>query len=79
MRVIIKIKSFSVFLFIQIFFRTEVNQACNSGCQCDFVKYSPVCSEDGQTTYISACHAGCTDYHIQDGKKVIIFVKNINF
>lgn len=28
-------------------------------CNCDYVKYNPVCSEDGKTTFISACHAGC--------------------
>lgn len=32
---------------------------CNALCNCDFVKYSPVCGADG-VTYISACHAGCT-------------------
>lgn len=32
---------------------------CNSLCNCDFVKYSPVCGVDG-VTYVSACHAGCT-------------------
>lgn len=32
---------------------------CNSLCNCDFVKYSPVCGADG-ITYVSACHAGCT-------------------
>lgn len=31
--------------------------SCNSACNCDFVKYSPVCG--GGLTYISACHAGC--------------------
>lgn len=40
-------------------------------CDCDFVKYSPVCSEDGLTTFISACHAGCRDHEItEEGKKV---------
>ncbi|XP_071453353.1 solute carrier organic anion transporter family member 74D [Hetaerina americana] len=39
--------------------RTEY--ACNTACGCDYVKYSPVCSiADGKTTFISACHAGCT-------------------
>lgn len=32
---------------------------CNALCSCDFVKYSPVCGADG-VTYVSACHAGCT-------------------
>lgn len=31
---------------------------CNALCNCDFVKYSPVCGADG-VTYVSACHAGC--------------------
>uniref|UniRef100_A0A1B0CRW9 Solute carrier organic anion transporter family member n=1 Tax=Lutzomyia longipalpis TaxID=7200 RepID=A0A1B0CRW9_LUTLO len=34
--------------------------SCNSNCHCDYVKYAPVCGED-MHTYISACHAGCTD------------------
>lgn len=33
--------------------------SCTSNCHCDFVKYSPVCGEDG-LTYLSPCHAGCT-------------------
>lgn len=32
---------------------------CNADCHCDYVKYNPVCSEDGQTSFVSACHAGC--------------------
>lgn len=36
------------------------NTSCNSDCHCDFVKYAPVCGED-QRTYISACHAGCSE------------------
>ncbi|CAH0562581.1 unnamed protein product [Brassicogethes aeneus] len=32
---------------------------CNSRCNCDYVKYNPVCSQDGRTSFISACHAGC--------------------
>ncbi|KAH0567005.1 hypothetical protein KQX54_006002 [Cotesia glomerata] len=40
----------------------EVNftTACNVGCNCDGVKYAPVCHEASMTSYFSACHAGCT-------------------
>lgn len=38
--------------------KNGVITSCNSDCHCDFVKYSPVCGDDGYT-YISACHAGC--------------------
>ena len=38
---------------------------CNSDCHCDYVKYAPVCGED-QRTYISACHAGCTERTVFD-------------
>lgn len=41
--------------------RHDATSTCNSDCHCDFVKYSPVCGDDG-FTYTSACHAGCTDY-----------------
>lgn len=37
----------------------DVDPPCSALCNCDFVKYSPVCGSDG-VTYISACHAGCT-------------------
>lgn len=39
---------------------------CNSDCHCDFVKYAPVCGESNQRTFISACHAGCTERTIFD-------------
>ncbi|GAB0096936.1 Solute carrier organic anion transporter family member [Sergentomyia squamirostris] len=42
---------------------------CNSYCHCDYVKYSPVCGEDGKT-FISACHAGCKQQIVTDGGKV---------
>lgn len=32
--------------------------SCSDNCNCDYVTYNPVCSEDGRT-FISACHAGC--------------------
>ncbi|XP_058461062.1 solute carrier organic anion transporter family member 74D-like [Malaya genurostris] len=47
---------------------TDLTPTCNSACQCDYVKYSPICGEDGNT-YISACHAGCKQqYQIGDVK-----------
>lgn len=38
----------------------ENNDMCLSNCHCSLVKYSPVCGADGRT-YISACHAGCSE------------------
>lgn len=38
--------------------KSESISSCNADCHCDFVRYSPVCGDDG-ITYISACHAGC--------------------
>ncbi|XP_026465595.1 solute carrier organic anion transporter family member 5A1-like [Ctenocephalides felis] len=43
---------------------------CNSNCKCDFVPYFPVCSADGATTFISACHAGCRDHFEDNNKKI---------
>ncbi|XP_043258723.1 solute carrier organic anion transporter family member 74D [Colletes gigas] len=33
--------------------------SCNQDCNCEGVKYSPVCHEASKTTFYSACHAGC--------------------
>ena len=33
--------------------------ACNADCNCNNVGYSPVCSEDGNINFFSACQAGC--------------------
>lgn len=38
--------------------KRDSDQSCNADCHCDFVRYSPVCGDDG-FTYTSACHAGC--------------------
>ncbi|KAH8301816.1 hypothetical protein KR059_012315, partial [Drosophila kikkawai] len=34
--------------------------SCSASCDCEFVYYAPVCSSEN-VTYISACHAGCTE------------------
>ena len=50
----------------------NVNESsCNLNCNCDYVKYAPVCGEDDHT-YISACHAGCTESFEKDEKIVKI-------
>lgn len=49
----------------------DLTPTCNSNCNCDFVKYAPVCGLDGNT-YISPCHAGCHDRTVKDGKKVVV-------
>lgn len=40
---------------------------CNTTCQCDSNKFSPVCGADG-VIYFSSCHAGCSKSIIDNGK-----------
>ncbi|XP_043521603.1 solute carrier organic anion transporter family member 74D isoform X2 [Frieseomelitta varia] len=40
---------------------------CEATCDCVRNKFSPICGVDGKT-YFSACHAGCSNYTIVDGK-----------
>ncbi|XP_043271087.1 solute carrier organic anion transporter family member 74D isoform X2 [Venturia canescens] len=42
------------------FDRTNFTEQCNIDCNCEGVKYAPVCHVSSMTTYYSACHAGCT-------------------
>ncbi|CAL7943801.1 unnamed protein product [Xylocopa violacea] len=37
----------------------NLTSSCNVDCNCDGVKYSPVCHVATRTTFFSACHAGC--------------------
>ncbi|XP_047001250.1 solute carrier organic anion transporter family member 74D-like [Schistocerca americana] len=39
---------------------------CNAACHCDYVTYSPVCTADGRTSFVSACHAGCLSSYVND-------------
>lgn len=45
---------------LEMSFEGQGNCNVADPCHCDYVKYSPVCGSNNQT-YISACHAGCTD------------------
>ncbi|XP_034186309.1 organic anion transporting polypeptide 33Ea [Osmia lignaria lignaria] len=36
-----------------------LTSSCNEACNCEGVKYSPVCHVSSKTTFFSACHAGC--------------------
>lgn len=55
-------------------FSVKEHSNCNiaSVCNCDFVRYSPVCGSNNQT-YISACHAGCTDDHVDPQLNITVF------
>ncbi|KAL0268810.1 UNVERIFIED_CONTAM: hypothetical protein PYX00_010624 [Menopon gallinae] len=50
------------------FFRNS-SQTCSGKCHCDYVMYSPVCSESGET-FVSPCHAGCQNSIEVNGSKV---------
>lgn len=40
---------------------------CEASCDCDRNKFSPICGAD-KKTYFSACHAGCSNFTMIDGK-----------
>ncbi|KAH8338694.1 hypothetical protein KR074_003486 [Drosophila pseudoananassae] len=41
----------------------NLTSACNSNCSCQDISYTPVCHEPTDTTFFSACHAGCRGYN----------------
>ncbi|XP_016987868.1 solute carrier organic anion transporter family member 4C1 [Drosophila rhopaloa] len=41
----------------------NLTASCNSNCSCEGIKYTPVCHEPTDTTFFSACHAGCRGYN----------------
>ncbi|EDW28766.1 GL18770 [Drosophila persimilis] len=43
----------------------NLTSACNSNCSCSGISYTPVCHEPTDTTYFSACHAGCQGYNAE--------------
>lgn len=51
---------------------------CNKDCSCDYVKYNPVCSENGEESFISACHAGCKRQELVNGTKMFFDCTCIN-
>ncbi|XP_046737187.1 solute carrier organic anion transporter family member 74D [Diprion similis] len=42
---------------------------CETDCECDYNRFSPICGSDGKT-YYSACHAGCSNYVVENDKVV---------
>ncbi|XP_071832346.1 solute carrier organic anion transporter family member 3A1-like [Apostichopus japonicus] len=45
---------------------TALSHDCNDGCDCPEGIYQPVCGDD-LVTYVTPCHAGCTDINTDDG------------
>lgn len=50
---------------------------CEATCDCVRNKFSPICGADGKT-YFSACHAGCSNYTIVDGKVASVSTTDID-
>ncbi|KAH8413464.1 hypothetical protein KR009_011422 [Drosophila setifemur] len=40
----------------------NLTRSCNTNCSCEGISYTPVCHEPTDTTFFSACHAGCRGY-----------------
>lgn len=50
-------------MYIVLLRRFNLTTNCNANCSCEGVSYSPVCHVQSDTTYFSACHAGCTSWN----------------
>lgn len=46
-----------------VYSNNDHRMECSNNCHCEYVKYTPVCSMDGKTRFVSPCHAGCTSYN----------------
>ncbi|CAH8471388.1 unnamed protein product [Heterobilharzia americana] len=47
----------------------EMSSTCNAGCSCDKNKWSPVCHLASDITYVSPCHAGCTQRSLSNSSQ----------
>nr|CAD7458011.1 unnamed protein product [Timema tahoe] len=55
--------------------RLDVGNSCNMGCECDDLKYQPVCYREKDITFYSACHIGCNDtIHSKNGSTTIGYI-----
>ncbi|KAH8234036.1 hypothetical protein KR032_011389 [Drosophila birchii] len=41
----------------------NLTRTCNTNCSCEGISYTPVCHEATDTTFFSACHAGCRGFN----------------
>ncbi|XP_012262393.2 solute carrier organic anion transporter family member 74D [Athalia rosae] len=51
----------------EVFRLSSFQPTCDTTCECDRNKFNPICGADGKT-YFSACHAGCSNYTVENGK-----------
>ncbi|EEB20468.1 conserved hypothetical protein [Pediculus humanus corporis] len=56
----------------------DFHPVCNTTCNCDREKFSPICGIDGKT-YFSACHAGCRNATLVDGMVVEVSTASIGY
>ena len=56
------------------FDRFEMITNCNRDCNCKPNRFAPVCSEDGNINFFSACHAGCKTVNETRNEKVQIII-----